>query len=192
MTAPGALILAGPNGAGKTTVSTALVPAGTEFLNSDVIAARLVEQGHPPRGVEVAAGRQLLGRLRDLVAAGEPFCIETNLAGRGLLRWIEEWHARGYVVGLAFIALDSPELALERVATRVALGGHDVPDDVVRRRWAAGLRLFFGVYVTVVDEWVLFDNSGQSLRRVAEGTRDDAAPRIGDRQRWALLRSLPV
>ena len=117
----------------------------------------------------MTAGRQLLGRLRGLVAAGEPFCIETNLAGRSLLRWVEEWHARGYVVRLAFTALDSPELALERVATRVALGGHDVPDDVVRQRWAAGLRLFFDVYVSVVDEWVLFDNSGQSLRRVAGG-----------------------
>jgi predicted ABC-type ATPase len=192
MTAPGALILAGPNGAGKTTVSTALVPAGTKFLNGDVIAARLLEQGHPTAGVEVAAGRQLLGQLRGLVAAGEPFCIETNLAGRGLLRWIEEWHDRGYVVRLAFTALDSPELALERVAARVALGGHDVPETVVRRRWAAGLRLFFGAYVTVVDEWVLFDNSGQSLRRVADRSRDDPEPRIVDSQRWERLRSLTV
>ncbi len=186
------MILAGPNGAGKTTVSAALVPAGTAFLNSDVIAARLLEQGHPPRGLEVAAGRQLLGQLRGLVAAGEPFCIETNLAGRGLLRWIEEWRAVGYRVNLVFPALDSPGLAIERVATRAALGGHDVPEEVVRRRWAAGLRLFFGVYMTIVDDWYLFDNSGPSLRRVAEGTRDDPAPRIADHQRWARLRSLEV
>jgi len=129
---------------------------------------------------------------RGLAAAGEPFCIETNLAGRGLLRWIEEWHAAGYAVRLVFTALDNPELALQRVAIRVALGGHDVPEEVVRRRWAAGLRLFFGVYVTVVDEWVLFDNSGHSLRRVPEGTRDNPAPRIVNGQRWARLRSLDV
>lgn len=192
MAAPGALILAGPNGAGKTTASGVLVPAGTEFLNSDVIAARLLEQGRPPGGVEVTAGRELLGQLQGLVAAGESFCIETNLAGRGLLRWIEEWHGRGYVVRLVFTALDSPELALTRVAIRVALGGHDVPEAVVRRRWASGLRSFFSLYMTVVDEWVLFDNSGQRLQEVASGTRDDPAPRIVDRQRWVQLRSLAV
>jgi len=189
---PEALILAGPNGAGKTTASALLVPAGTRFLNSDAIVARLLEQGHPHSGVEVAAGRQILGQLHSLVAARESLCIETNLAGRGLLRWIDEWHARGYLVRLVFTALDSPELALERVATRVLLGGHDVPDEVVRRRWATGLRSFFDIYVTVVDEWILFDNSGLNLRRVAEGTREDPAPRIVDQQRWAFLRSLAV
>jgi predicted ABC-type ATPase len=105
---PEALILAGPNGAGKTTSSAALVPEGTRFLNSDVITARLLREGHPVSGVEIAAGRLVLEQLRAVVATGEPFCIETNLAGRGFLRWIDDWRAVGYEVRLVFTALTVP------------------------------------------------------------------------------------
>lgn len=138
VTLPEALILAGPNGAGKTTSSASLVPSGSHFLNSDQIAAQLLEKGHPVAGLEVAAGRIVLQQLHEVVAAGAPFCIETNLAGRGLTRRIEDWRVQGYSVRLVFTALESPELALGRVASRVSLGGHNVPEPVVRRRWAAG------------------------------------------------------
>ena len=151
MSRPEALILAGPNGAGKTTAAAALVPEGSRFLNGDVIAARLLQEGHRPAGVEVAAGRLLLGELRGRVVAGESFCIETNLAGRGFVRWIDAWRDRDYSVRLIFVALDSPELAVARVAARLASGGDDVREEVVRRRWAAGLRPFFNLYMTVVD-----------------------------------------
>ena len=187
MARPEALILAGPNGAGKTTASAALVPAGTRFLNSDVITARLLEEGHPSVGVEVAAGRLVLEQLRAVTDAGEPFCIETNLAGRGLVRWIDDWRARGYTVRLVFTALDSPDLALRRVAIRVSLGGHDVPRPVVRRRWAAGLRALFDLYLPVVDRWLVFDNSDGLLRPVAEGSLDGPIRRILDEERWTRL-----
>ena len=112
MATPEALILAGPNGAGKTTASALLVPAGTRFLNADLIVEQLLEAGTSSRAVDIAAGRVLLAELRAVVAAGSSFCIETNLADRGLARRIAEWRDRGYVVRLVFTALDSPDLAV--------------------------------------------------------------------------------
>ena len=187
MSPPEALILAGPNGAGKTTSSALLVPATTLFLNADVIAVRLLEEGYPTAGIEVAAGRVILEQLRALVAAGDSFCVETNLAGRGFLRWIGDWRTRGYDVRLMFFALDSPELALRRVATRVSMGGHDIPEPVVRRRWAVGLRALFDVYLPIVDRWIVFDNSGGSVHQVAEGHRQGGVRRILDHERWERL-----
>jgi predicted ABC-type ATPase len=189
---PEALILAGPNGAGKTTSSASLIPAGTRFLNSDVITARLLEEGHPPGAVDVAAGRLVLEQLRAVVARGESFCIETNLAGRGLVRWINDWRVRGYTVRLVFTALDSPELAVRRVASRVVSGGHDVPEMVVRRRWAAGLRALFDLYLPLVDNWIVFDNSDRGLRQVAVGGQQGQARRIIDEERWARILTLAV
>jgi predicted ABC-type ATPase len=187
---PEALILAGPNGAGKTTSSASLVPPGTRFLNSDVLTAQLLEEGHSPAGVDVAAGRLILEQLRAALVSGEPFCIETNLAGRAYVRWIEDWRRRGYLVRLAFFALDSPELALHRVATRVSLGGHDVPEAVVRRRWVAGLRGLFDLYLPVVDYWTIFDSSDGTVRQVAQGDRQGSLRRIMDQDRWAQLLTL--
>jgi predicted ABC-type ATPase len=184
-----ALVLAGPNGAGKTTSSRLLVPPGSVFLNADDFAARLAAGGHQPAGLDMAAGRALLGEMRRLVDDGDPFCLETNLAGRGLVRSISTWRRAGYRVGLAFIALRSPELALARVATRVALGGHDVPEAVVRRRWRVGLEALFDVYLEVVDEWWLMDNSDDLVVLVARGGRSQGTE-IYDRTLWNRLQGL--
>jgi len=90
-------------------------------------------------------------------------------------------------MGLTFTALDSPELALRRVATRVSLGGHDVPEAVVRRRWVAGLRSLFDLYLPVVDRWLVFDSSDGSLRQIADGGREGPVNRIFDEERWTRL-----
>ncbi|MGH9058824.1 MAG: AAA family ATPase [Acidimicrobiales bacterium] len=186
---PEVLILAGPNGAGKTTQSRLLIPDGMPFLNADVIAARLHAQGHPERAVPVAASRVVLAEMRASTAAGRSFCVETNLAGRGFIRWVSDWQAAGYTVRLHFTALDSPELAVRRVAARVAAGGHDVAEAVIRRRWRAGLVAFFEVYLPLVDHWVLLDN-GDRLVVVAEGGRTGRDVSIRDSRRWRFLRSL--
>ncbi len=185
--APEALILGGPNGAGKTTSAAELVPPDLRFLDSDLIAARLVREGHPAAGLEVAAGRVLLGRVRETVATRESFCLETTLAGRTVGRWIGEWQQAGYRVRLMFVALDDPDLAVRRVAGRVAGGGHDVPELLVRRRWAAGLRWLFDVCLPAVDAWLVIDNSAGDARPVAAGTRAQVASRVIDPLRWSRL-----
>jgi predicted ABC-type ATPase len=162
---------------------------GCAFLNADVAAARLLATGHAPAGLDVAAGRQMLSEMRRLVEAGESFCLETNLAGRGLVRSISTWRDVSYRIRLAFVALDSADLAVARVAARVAAGGHDVPEPVVRRRWQAGLRALFGIYLGLVDDWAVIDNSDGSGVVVARGRRGQP-DQVNDTDRWQLLQEL--
>jgi predicted ABC-type ATPase len=186
--APVAILLAGPNGAGKSTSRSLAVPVEYAFLNADIVAARLVAEGHPIAGVEIAAGRVVLDEMKRLVDARSSFCLETNLAARGLVRSVSSWQAGGYRVRLHFIALRSPELAIARVAQRVAAGGHHVPEEVVRRRWRGGLHAFFDVYMPRVEAWSLVDNSDQAAVAVAHG--EEGSTEITDPVRWAEFRRL--
>ena len=186
---PTVLLLAGPNGAGKTTSSRLVVPPGIVFVDPDAVARRLSDEGHPSRGLDAAAGRTVLTEVRRLEQEGSSFCIETNLAGRGFVRSISGWHIRGYRVSLLFIALRSPEEAIARVADRVAAGGHDVPAEVVRRRWRQGLRALFQVYADLVDDWALLDNSDDEPVLVAQGSTSSPMEVLDD-GRWVTLLEL--
>lgn len=125
---PAVILLAGPNGAGKSTSKSLVVPPAWPSLNADVVAAQLRSEGHAAAGLDIAAGRVVLAEMRRLTGQHASFCLETNLAGRAMVPHIVSWQEAGYFVWLYFIALRSPELALARVAARVALGGHDVPE----------------------------------------------------------------
>lgn len=169
---PVALILAGPNVAGKTTVSSVFVGPDVEFVNADVIGADLRRDDPNRAGVDVTAGRIVSARLRTLTAERRSFCFETNLASPGLVGTIDAWRADGYEVKLTFISLASVDLALTRVAARVAVGGHGIPEETVRRRFAAGLRYFFTLYRFRVDEWALYDNDDSGPVLIASFQRD--------------------
>jgi predicted ABC-type ATPase len=186
---PTALLLAGPNGAGKTTASGVIIPPGVRFLNADVAAAELAAGGHPPGGLDIAAGRLILAQIRELTTAGESFCVETNLAGRGFVSWINHWHGAGFQVRLAFVALGSPDLAVARVAVRVAAGGHDIPEPTIRRRWRLGLRSLFAVYLPLVDAWSIYDNTDDEPVLVARGGPHTPAE-VVEPTRWTTLRRL--
>ena len=185
---PLAVLLAGPNGAGKSTSKRLAVPPSWSFLNADDVAVQLREQGHSTTGLNIAAGRVVLEEMRRLVAAGTSFCLETTLSARTTVQHVVSWQHAGYLVRLHFLALRSPELALARVALRVARGGHNIPEDVVRRRWKAGLNAFFDLHTTRVDEWSLVDNSDRVAVRVAEGRQ--GAIEVFDSRRWRELRRL--
>lgn len=105
-------------------------------------------------------------------AAGRSFAFETTLAGHTYLRRIEGWRAAGYEVKLIFLSLRSPEEAITRVTARVRQGGHDVAPEVIRRRFAVGLRNFLEVYRGRVDRWEWFDNSGSVPRLLEENVND--------------------
>ncbi|MCY4578492.1 MAG: zeta toxin family protein [Chloroflexi bacterium] len=154
------LIIAGPNGAGKTTFATEFLlnEAGCRtFVNADMIAAGL--NPFEPERSAVAAGRLMLRLIDDYVRKGETFAFETTLSGRGYARMIPSWQAQGYRVRLYFLSLPSPEMAIARVGNRVVEGGHDVPAEVVRRRFHAGMRNFLHIYRDLVDAWDLYDAS---------------------------------
>ena len=164
------LIIAGPNGAGKTTFAREFLPAEAEcphFVNADLIAAGL--SPFAPELVAVRAGRIMLDQIHEHVRKGESFAFETTMSGRIYLQLIPLWQAQGYIVKLFFLQLPSSEMAVARVRQRVAAGGHNVPEGVIRRRFDAGLRNFEQLYKPLVDEWVLYDNSGEEPIRLDEG-----------------------
>jgi predicted ABC-type ATPase len=134
------IVVAGPNGAGKSTAAPYLLRDTLkvdEFVNADAIAAGL--SAFRPDRVAVTAGRIMLARIRQLAAARADLTFETTLASRSFAPWLARLRGDGYRVHLLFLWLGSADLAVSRVAERVRLGGHDVPEAVVRRRYRAGL-----------------------------------------------------
>lgn len=155
------LILAGPNGAGKTTFAREFLATEADcptFLNADMIAADLSPR-HPEQ-VAMRAARLMLQRIREESDRGQSFAFETTLANKSYAHSIRDWQAAGYHVALWFLALPNVEAALARVAQRVLQGGHNIPEEVVRRRFLAGRANFDEIYRRMVDAWVLYDNSG--------------------------------
>jgi predicted ABC-type ATPase len=181
------VLLAGPNGAGKTTAADRLLTgalAVDTFVNADLIAQELAPLD--PERAAVEAGRRMLGRLEALRRSRATFAFETTLAGRAHAPWLRRCLADGYAVHLVFLWLRSADLAVYRVGQRVASGGHAVPEAVVRRRYAAGLRNLFALYRSLATTWTVYDNSGLVPRLVAAGER--AATRtVADPGTWARM-----
>ena len=153
------VIIAGPNGAGKTTFAREFLPREAEcpdFINVDLIAAGL--SPFDPQRVALRAGRLMLLEIARRVRAGESFAFETTLSGRSYARLIPQWQSVGYHVTLMFLSLPTVELAIARVAARVAQGGHDVADTGIHRRFDAGMSNCTNVYRRLMDSWALYDN----------------------------------
>ena len=154
------IIIAGPNGAGKTTFALEYLPNEADcpvFVNADLIAAGL--SPFRPTTAAMRAGRLMLEEINTHTRAGRSFAFETTLAGRGYVKKIKQWRTDGYNVKLIFLSLATPEEAIARVAKRVHLGGHGVPENVIRRRFRAGLQNFHKTYRQCVDHWQKFNNS---------------------------------
>jgi predicted ABC-type ATPase len=183
-TQPRIIIVAGPNGAGKTTFAREFLPqeAGCPaFLNADLIAAGL--SPFDPGRAAIQAGRLMLQAMAQRVERLESFAFETTLSGLGYARQIPQWRRKGNRVDLFFLSLPSVELAVQRVASRVMQGGHDIPEATIRRRFAAGTRMVRTVYQPLVDQWVLYDNAGEQPLLVDwSGNRSTSAGRLGEPQ----------
>ena len=155
------IIIAGPNGAGKTRFALEFLPreAGCpDFINVDFIAAGL--SPFDPGKAAIRAGRLLIEEIRRRMRNGESFAFETTLSGRRYSIMIPLWRKKGYHVKLIFLTLPNADLAVARVGARVAQGGHDVPEAVIKRRFESGLRNFHNTYKKLVSSWALYDNSG--------------------------------
>ena len=153
------VIIAGPNGVGKTTFAREFLPTDAElpnFVNADLIAAGL--SPFAPDLAAFKAGRIMLETIADYARHGESFSFETTLSGLSYAQMIPVWRSSGYLVKLIFLSLPNIEIALERVATRVIQGGHNVPEVVIRRRFVHGIQNF-DHYKVLVDSWQLYDNS---------------------------------
>lgn len=163
-------IIGGCNGAGKTTASYTVLPEilqCQEFVNADEIAKGL--SPFNPESVAIEAGRLMLLRIDNLLEAEKTFSIETTLATKSYKNLIDRAKQKGYKVKLIFFWLDSPETAIRRVAQRVSEGGHNIPTDTIIRRYYAGIRNFFRIYMHCVDYWALSNNTEGTSEYIAEG-----------------------
>jgi predicted ABC-type ATPase len=187
---PKLYIIAGCNGAGKTTASFTILPEilnVQEFVNADEIARGISPFQPEKAGIE--AGRIMLERIDDLIARKVDFAFETTLATRSYASKIKKAKEQGYHVILIFFWLESIQLAKERVKNRVSEGGHNIPEDVIERRYNRGLRNFFEIYKDQVDEWTMIDRSNNIFEHIAFKTFEDAAI-LFDNEKWNNLNRL--
>ena len=162
-------IIAGCNGAGKTTASFTILPEVLdckEFINADEIAKGL--SPFQPESVAMQAGRIMLARMDELLQKGETFAFETTLATKSYKQKIEWAQANGYEVTLLFFWLCNVAMAKERVAQRVAEGGHSIPSETIERRYHSGITNLFAIYIDIVDICYIFDNSEGRKELIAQ------------------------
>lgn len=165
---PNIYIIGGANGSGKTTVAKQLLPSFSpnfEYVNADEIAAGL--SPFNPESVAIQAGRLMLERLKLLSSNEVDFAFETTLAARTFAPFLKKCKNNGYTINLMFFWLSSSDLAVERVARRVETGGHNIPLDVIRRRYDRGRKNFIELYLPRSDNWIVYDNSSSSPTIVA-------------------------
>ena len=185
---PSVIVLAGPNGAGKSTAAPFLLGDTlhvVEFVNADTIAQGLA--AFAPDSVALEAGAIMHARLRELAARRRDFAFETTLASRSLAPWLRELVQSGYEFHLVFLWLPSTDLAVQRVADRVRMGGHHVPEATVRRRYERGLRNFFRLYQSLATTWAMYDSSEPAgMRLIATGQRVEVSE-VARPQIWLRL-----
>ena len=166
-------IIAGCNGAGKTTASFTILPEMLhckEFVNADEIAKGL--SPFNSESVAIEAGKIMLRRMQELIRARVDFAFETTLAPRSYMHLVELAKSHGYLVTLVFFWLNSPDLAVARVKMRYANGGHDIEENVVRRRYFSGLRNLFLLYLPLCNFWMMINSSVTPSQLIAEGADD--------------------
>ena len=157
---PTLYIIAGCNGAGKTTASFSLLPSILKcdiFINADEIA-REIAPGEVEK-VAFEAGRQMIEQINARIRERETFAFETTLSARSYRETILFAQALGYHVTLLFFWLESVEMAIDRVARRVKEGGHNIETEVIRRRYNRGIKNLFEIYIPLVSETMIYNNS---------------------------------
>ena len=166
---PNLFVIGGCNGAGKTTASLAILPQIVncqEFVNADAIAAGLSPLN--PDSMAFTAGRMMLDRMKLLRRSGVDFAFESTLAARSFAPFLRDCQAEGYTVNLLYFWLRSPELAVQRVAMRVASGDHAIPEATIRRRYNRGQKNLAELYLPIADTSMIFDNSQSTPDRIAQ------------------------
>jgi predicted ABC-type ATPase len=183
-------IIAGPNGAGKTTASYTILPEMLnckEFVNADEIAKGI--SPFQPDKAAIDAGRLMLQRIKELIKHRADFAFETTLSTRSYVNTILKAKESDYFVTMVYFWLSSPELAIERVKTRVDEGGHNIAVDVIKRRYLSGVKNLFHLYLPVSDYWMIIDNSENPFKLVAEGNASEDL-QVKDINIWTKIKDL--
>jgi predicted ABC-type ATPase len=167
---PNLYIISGCNGAGKTTASFTLLPAMLdckEFVNADEIAKGI--SPFQPDSVSLQAGRIMIERIEELLNTGVDFAFETTLTTLSYVNTIKTAKEKGYSVTLLYFWLNDVNLAIERVKTRVSEGGHNIPEEVIRRRYFRGVYNLTNKFIDICDYWIVINNSSRPFTFIAEG-----------------------
>lgn len=167
-------IIAGCNGAGKTTASYTILPdiiECKEFVNADEIAKGL--SPFQPEKVSFEAGRIMINRINELLEENQSFAFETTLSTKSYKNKVLIAKKQGYTVTLLFFWLNNIELAKERVKTRVLEGGHNIPKEIIERRYLKGIKNLFDIYLNIVDGTLIFDNSYGRHELIAQKIEQD-------------------
>ncbi len=154
---PTLTIIAGPNGSGKSTFTRSTQEAlGVPVIDPDSEARKLRPDN--PEAAAIAGGRQAIRRARAYLENNESFAVETTLSGNTYLRMMAEAKRRGWQVNLIYIGVDSVQTSIERVAQRVAAGGHNVAPEDIRRRYQRSLTNLSAA-LQQAERALIFDNS---------------------------------
>lgn len=183
-------IIAGPNGAGKTTASYTVLPEMLdckEFVNADEIAKGI--SPFQPDRASIDAGRLMLHRINELIKNKVDFAFETTLSTRSYVNTIIKAKVSGYFVTLVYFWLTSPDLAIERVKIRVKEGGHNIAEDVIKRRYINGIKNLFNLYLPISDYWMVIDNSENPFKLIANGNSINDI-QINDNNIWTKINQL--
>lgn len=181
-------IIAGCNGAGKTTASFTILPEileCKEFVNADEIAKGL--SPFQPEKVAFEAGRIMLERVDNLINSNSNFAFETTLSTKSYKHRILQAKEKGYTIKLLFFWLPSVEMAVDRVAMRVSEGGHNIPSEIIARRYLRGIENLFKIYIPLCDHWAIFDNSDETPDMIAEGIKEETTVVLDEI--WKLIKS---
>lgn len=182
---PQIYMIAGPNGAGKTTTSMLLLPEVLhclEYVNADSIAAGL----SPFKQEQLAfrAGRLMLERIHELAKLHTDFAFETTASSKSFLPFLQNCKKEGYTINILYLWLKTPQLSLQRIAERVAKGGHNIPENVAKRRYKKSIHNFINLYRPIADSWFVYDNSKEYPKQIAEKEND--IEKIYDEKCWHL------
>ena len=191
MSQPHVIVIGGPNGAGKSTIAPLVLRdylAVPDFVNADQIAAGL--SAFNPEGAAFEAGRIMLRRLDELAASDRSFAFESTLSSRTFSVFLKKLKAQGYRINLCYVWLDSIALAQERVALRVKMGGHNIPPDVIARRYARSIQNFRDLYLPIADRWRVYDNSNESNSRLIARGGEEINTDIYKEDAWKTIQTM--
>ncbi len=176
MTTRELVVVGGPNGAGKTTLALKYASVReSSYLAADKIAAEILPAD--PSSVKVEAASRFVQLLDEALTTERCLIVESTLSGRTFRHWIRSAKDQGFSVTIAFVILDSADLAVDRVAERRQKGGHDVPESDIRRRFGRSMINFWEIYRPLCNHWLLTNNSGNSPVDIAIGTADTISVR---------------
>lgn len=184
-------MIGGPNGAGKTTSAFSLMPElihCEEYVNADAIAASL--SPFKPESIGIKAGKLMLSRIHELAHQNLNFAYETTMASRTFVQLINQCRNNGYCINILYIWLNHPDLAVQRVNSRVEKGGHKIDESVIRRRYKRSMQNLMNIYIPLADRWSIVDNSTLDPIIVAQKLMRSEEIDIHEKNTWVKFKEL--